>query len=122
MNALFQGFLDWLKQAYLEPTLRLLKIRAAIYYLEGIKTARQVLILLCMLIFVITLIGAGLVLIPVALLLFMPWQPETKAIVGLVIGIIYLLIPAIALLFLLSEKRWMKLTGTNDILKKLLDK
>lgn len=122
MNALFQGFLDWLKQAYLEPTLRLLKIRAAIYYLEGIKTARQVLILLCTLIFVITLIGAGLVLIPLALLLFMPWQPETKAIVGLVIGFIYLLIPAIALLFLLSEKRWMKLTGTNDILKKLLDK
>lgn len=122
MNALFQGFLDWIKQTYLEPTLRLLKVRVAIYYLEGIKTARQILILLCLLIFVITLIGAGLVLIPVALLLFMPWAPETKALVGLAVGLVYLLIPVVALFSLLSEKRWLKLTGTNDVLNKLLNK
>ena len=122
MNALFPGFLDWIKQTYMEPTLRLLKVRVAIYYLEGIKTARQILILLCLLIFVITLIGAGLVLIPVALLLFMPWSPETKALVGLAVGLVYLLIPVVALFSLLSEKRWLKLTGTNDVLNKLLNK
>ncbi|MBK7142091.1 MAG: hypothetical protein IPH75_08430 [bacterium] len=121
VNALFQGFFDWLKRTYLEPTIQILKVRAAIYYLEGVKSARQILILICLLVFVITLIGAGLVLIPLALLLFMPWAPETKAIVGLVIGFLYLLIPSVALISLLSEKRWMKLTGANDMLKKLLD-
>lgn len=121
MNGLFQGLLDFFKQTYVEPAIRMLKLRAAIYYLEGIKSARRVLLLLCLLIFVITLIGAGLVLVPIALLLFMPWDPQTKAIVGLAIGLVYLLVPAIALISLLSEKRWMRLTGANEILKKLVE-
>lgn len=99
----------------------MLKLRAAIYYLEGVKGAHRILILICLLVFVITLIGAGLVLVPLALLLLMPWEPTTKAVVGIVIGAIYLLAPAIALIFLLSEKRWMRITGATDILRKLVD-
>jgi hypothetical protein len=112
---------DWFRTTYLEPSLKMLKLRAAIYYLEGVKGARRILILICLLVFVITLIGAGLVMIPLALLLFMPWEPTTKAIVGIIIGAIYLLVPAIALISLLSEKRWMRLTGATDVLRKLAD-
>ena len=50
VNALFQGFFDWLKRTYLEPTIQILKVRAAIYYLEGVKSARQILILICLLV------------------------------------------------------------------------
>jgi len=46
----------------------------------------RILILICLLVFVITLIGAGLVIVPLALLFFMPWEPITKAIVGICIG------------------------------------
>lgn len=99
----------------------LLKLRAAIYYLEGVKTARRILLLLCLLVFLIILIGAGLVILPLALLIFMPWEPSTKAIVGSLIGAIYLLVPLAALATLLSERRWMKLTGASDILRKLAD-
>jgi hypothetical protein len=113
--------IDWLKSTYLGPSLKMLKLRAAIYYLEGVKTAHRILILICLLVFVITLIGAGLVIIPLALLLFMPWGPTTKAIVGIVVGAVYLLVPAIALITLLSEKRWMRLTGATDVLRKLAD-
>jgi hypothetical protein len=121
MNSLFQGMFDWLRSTYLEPTLKLLKLRAAIYYLEGVKGAHRILILICLLVFVITLIGAGLVMVPLALLMFMPWEPTTKAVVGIVIGSAYLLVPAVALVSLLSEKRWMRLTGANDVLRKLVD-
>ena len=121
VNSLFQGMFDWLKSTYLEPSLKILKLRAAIYYLEGVKGARRILILICLLVFVITLIGAGLVMIPLALLLFMPWEPTTKAVVGIIIGAIYLLVPAVALISLLSEKRWMRLTGATDVLRKLVD-
>jgi hypothetical protein len=121
MNSFVQGILDWLKSTYLEPTLKLLKLRAAIYYLEGVKGARRILILVCLLVFVITLIGAGLVIIPLALLLFMPWEPTTKAIVGIVIGAIYLLVPVVALIPLLSQKRWMRVTGATEVLRKLVD-
>lgn len=112
---------DWLRSTYLDPSLKLLKLRAATYYLEGVKGAHRILILICLLVFVITLIGAGLVIIPLALLLFMPWEPSTKAVVGIVIGAIYLLVPAVALISLLSEKRWMRLTGATEVLRKLAD-
>ena len=119
ITSLFQGVFDWLKSTYVEPSLKVLKLRAAIYYLEGVKGAHRILILVCVLVFVITLIGAGLVMVPMALLLFMPWDPVTKAVVGIVIGAVYLLVPAVALISLLSEKRWMRLTGANEILRRL---
>jgi hypothetical protein len=121
INSLFQGVFDWLKATYLEPSLKMLKLRAAIYYLEGVKGAHRVLILICLLVFAITLIGAGLVMVPIALLLFMPWEPVTKAIVGMGVGGVYLLVPVAALISLLSEKRWMRLTGANHVLRKLVD-
>ena len=112
--------LGWVRSAYVGPSLTKLKLRAAIYYLEGVKGAHRILILTCLLVFMITLIGASLVMIPLALLLFMPWEPATKAVVGIVIGAIYLIVPAIALISLLSEKRWMRLTGASDILRKFV--
>ena len=112
---------DWLRSTYLEPSLKMLKLRVAIYYLEGVRGAHRILMLICLLVFVITLIGAGLVMVPVALLLFMPWEPTTKAVVGIIIGAIYLLVPAVALISLLSEKRWMRLTGATEVLRKLAD-
>ena len=121
INSFFQGMFDWLRSTYLEPSLKMLKLRAAIYYLEGVKGAHRILILICLLVFLITLIGAGLVMVPLALLLFMPWEPTTKAVVGIIIGAIYLLVPAVALISLLSEKRWMRLTGATDVLRKLAD-
>ena len=112
---------DWLRSTYLEPSLKMLKLRAAVYYLEGVKGAHRILILICLLVFVITLIGAGLVIAPLALLLFMPWEPTTKAVVGIIIGVAYLVVPAITLISLLSEKRWMRLTGATAVLRKLVD-
>jgi len=112
---------DWLRSTCLEPSLKMLKLRAAIYYLEGVKGARRILILICLLVLVITLIGAVLVMVPLAVLLFMPWEPTTKAAVGITIGVTYLVVPAAALISLLSEKRWMRLTGATDVLRKLVD-
>jgi hypothetical protein len=121
INSLFQGMFDWLKSSYLEPSLKMLKIKAAILYLEGVKSAHRILILISLLVFVITLIGAGLVIGPLALLFFMPWAPTTKAIVGIIIGALYLISPTVALISLLSEKRWMRLTGATHMLRKLVD-
>ncbi len=121
IHSLIQGVLDWLKTTYLEPSVKMLKLRAAVYYLEGVKSAHRILILICLLVFVITLIGAGLVLVPLALLIFMPWEPISKAIVGIVIGAVYLLVPVVALIALLSEKRWMRITGATEVLRKLVD-
>ncbi len=120
-NSLFQGIFDWLKSTYLGPSVKLFKLRAAIYYLEGVKGAHRILFLICLLVLLITLIGAGLVIAPLALLFFTPWELATKATVGIIIGAVYLLVPAVALVSLLSEKRWMRLTGATGVLRKLME-
>jgi uncharacterized membrane protein YqjE len=119
--SLVYTLVDGLKKVYLDRLIRMVKVQAAIVYLEGIKRARRILILLCLLIFTITLIGAGFVLIPLALLIFMPWEPQTKAIVGIAIGAVYLLAPLVGIAFVLSEKRWMSVTGARDTLDKLVE-
>lgn len=119
MNIFVQAIIDWLRETYLQPLIRMLKAQAAALYVEAIKGTRRVIILLCLLIFTITLIGAGLVLIPLALLLFMPWDPQTKAMVGIVVGAVYLLVPLAAMLPVFSEKRWISLTKAEDTARKL---
>lgn len=120
MNSIFRGILDGLKLAYVGSSVRMLKIRGAIYYLEGVKSTYRALIQVCLVAFLITLVGAGLVLIPLALFIFMPWEPATKAVVGIVIGSVYMIVAGVGLISLLSEKRWMRLTGASEILHKLL--
>jgi hypothetical protein len=121
VNTLVQMLIEWLKKAYLDPVILTLKAQAAHVYLEGMKGARGVLVLLCLLVFVITLVGAGLVLIPIALLIFMPWQPQTKAVIGIVVGAVYLLAPLVATRPLLSEKRWLSVTGADETVKRMLE-
>jgi hypothetical protein len=121
VKLIFNLISDWLKKVYVEPILKMIKVQLAIGFLEGIRAARRILLLLVLLVFVITLIGGGLVLIPLSLLLFMDWAPHTKAIVGMVVGLLYLVVPAVALLPLLSEKRWMRVTSASKVLRQLTD-
>jgi hypothetical protein len=120
MSWFVSTLVDWLKREYLDPLIRTLKVQAAIVYLEGIKGARRILILFCLMVFIITLIGAGLVLIPLSLLQLIS-NEQTKAIVGAAIGVVYLLVPLAGAIFVLSEKRWMTVTGARDALNKLLE-
>ena len=120
MNTLVQMLIDWLKRTYLEPVIRSLKAQAADVYLEGMKGARRVLVLLCLLVFVITLVGAGLVLIPLSLLQLSE-SAGTKALVGTIVGVVYLLVPLVAMRPLLSEKRWLSATGAEETARKMLE-
>jgi hypothetical protein len=58
----------------------------------------------------------------VALCLFMPWAPETKAIVAASFGAAYIIIPLIVVMRLFSQKLWMKASKADVLLKKVLKK
>jgi hypothetical protein len=105
-----------------EPTLRRARIRAVICYLEMIQTARKSVIILGALIFCFVIMAGGAVLIPLALCLFMPWQPQTKALVACAFGAVYLLVPLIVAIVLMSEKRWMRITRADKLMKDVLIK
>ena len=66
LSGLANLLLDGIRERYLEPILRSLRREAAGYVEDAALAARRVVLMLGLLIFVITLLGAGLVLVPVA--------------------------------------------------------
>jgi hypothetical protein len=102
-------------ESYIRTTVDLLKLEAAIAYLKVLKGTRRFVILFTLLLFFTVVLACGFLLIPIALLLFMPWASETKAIVGICIGAGYVLIPIIVISALLSEKRWVKMSGVGKL-------
>jgi len=122
VNKLLSLVLRMAFKALVESPLRRAKIRAVIYYLEMIRTARKAVMALGVLMFCVLLMAAGAVLIPLALCLFMPWQPETKALVACAFGVVYVIGPLIVAMVLMSEKRWMRITRADKLLNDVLSK
>jgi hypothetical protein len=111
-SSFFQGLIE----SFIKTTIDMLKIEAAILYLKALKGIRRFVIAAMLLFFFVVVFGCGFLLIPIALLLFMPWDPQTKAIVGICIGAAYVLIPVIVISMLLSEKRWVKWSGVEKLI------
>jgi hypothetical protein len=106
----------------IDASVALCKIQAAIAYLNFIKGTRRMTLLICLLVFSVVILACGFLLVPVGLCLFMPWTPETKAIVAVSFGAAYIIIPLIVAMVLFSEKRWMKTSSADKLLKAALRK
>lgn len=121
MNKLLGSVLGMAASAWLvKPLVRRAKIRAAIYYLESVRSARQIVFAAGALVLCFVIMAGGAILIPLALCLFMPWQPLTKAIVASAFGAVYVIVPIAVAVTLMSEKRWMKLTKADKLLHNVL--
>lgn len=121
MIDIVSSFVKGLVKSYLESILELAKIRAAICYVNGIKVARRLFILWCALVFCLVLLAIGLGLIPIALCLYMPWTPQTKAMVAIAFGLVYIVVPLLVMINVFSQKRWMKISGAKDLVDGILD-
>jgi 4-amino-4-deoxy-L-arabinose transferase-like glycosyltransferase len=113
------NFVRDLIESYVRTIIDLLKIEAAVAYLKVLKGTRRFVIVTMLLFFFVVVLGCGFLLIPIALLLFMPWAPETKAIVGICIGAAYVVIPIIVISMLLSEKRWIRWSGVGKLIRQV---
>lgn len=118
INSFFKG----LVKSYLDSVFELLKIKAVLCYINGIKTVRRIFLMWCFLVFCLVLLAVGLGLMPLALCLFMPWSPQTKAIVTISFGAVYVIVPLIIVLTVFSQKRWIKVSGANDLMSNVLDR
>jgi hypothetical protein len=113
------SFFRDLIESYVQTTIDLLKTEAAIAYLKVLKITHRFFIIATLLFFFVVVLGCGFLLIPIALLLFMPWEPQTKAIVGICIGAAYVVIPVIVVSSLLSERRWVKWSGVGKLMREV---
>ena len=103
-----------------ETSVALFKIDAAITYLNVIKGTRRMAMLLCLMVLGVAVLACGFLLIPVALCLFMPWPPETRAIVAASFGAAYVLVPSIVVMALFAQRRWMRASRADKLLSAAL--
>ena len=97
----------------------ILQIEAAAVYVAGVRKARQAFIALLGLAVFLLLTLSGFVFIHIALFAWLPWSLPAKALVLLVLGMIYLGGGLAVVLGLSSDRTWMRFTKVDRILASL---
>ena len=101
---------------YRHLSMQLLKIEAAKAYLHGVRVARLSAIGLMGMGLVIGLICVGAVLLHAGLFILLPWSVEAKAVLGMVLGLLYMVVGVIALRAAMDERTWMRKSGAAEML------
>ena len=101
---------------YRHLTIQLLKIEAAKSYLHGVKMARLSALGLMGMGLVIGLICLGAVLFHVGIFVLLPWSVEAKAVLGIVLGLVYVAIGVFVLRAAMDERAWIKKSGAAEMM------
>jgi hypothetical protein len=113
------GIISALFGRWIDRVLDSLKTEAAAVYVAGVRKARQAFIALLGLALFLLLALSGFVLIHVALFAWLPWSLPVKALVLLVLGVVYLGSGLAVVLGLSSDRTWMKFAKVDRILASL---
>jgi hypothetical protein len=108
-----------LARDYQRKSVELAKITAASYYLQGAKALRKHYVALFFVFFYTLTLVMTLVLIPVTLLILAPWDILAKMISVCVLGVVYAGISLYYILYYLSEERWLRFSGCDELIKKI---
>ena len=106
---------------YRNLSLQLLKIEIAKSYLHGVRMARASAIGLMQMGLLIALIGVGALLLHAGLFILLPWSVNAKAVLGMIMGVVYMLGGGFALRAGMDERTWMEKSGAAQMLKEALD-
>ena len=85
------------------------------------QAIRRHIILFLIGMFFLMMLAVGLLVLPIALVLCLPWSTTVKVSVIAGLGAVYITLPAVALSWVLSEKRWMRFTMAEEWLSKVTD-
>ncbi|MCX7009010.1 MAG: hypothetical protein NTY53_17475 [Kiritimatiellaeota bacterium] len=117
LRGLLAGIAVKLLNHYRHLSVQLLKIEATKAYLRGVQLARQSALGVLGMGLMIGLICVGLVLIHAALFILLPWTLQAKAILGLGLGLVYVILGGVVLRAAMDEGVWMDKSGATAMLK-----
>ena len=104
---------------YRQKTIELIRLKAAEGYLVLLRTLRRHLILAVLALFAIVMSAVAIVVIPVAMVLVSSCATGTKMTLLACLGLGYCLAVALCLQNVLSEDKWMKASGFQELLDAL---
>ncbi len=117
-----KGLLYGLAGKSIQNLIDIARAELVIALIRALGGLRKLIVLLSLWVFLLMLLAGGLVIVPVALCVYMPWAPETKLIVLLSFAAVYIGVPLIALMSVLSERRWLKLFKVDELVAKVVRK
>jgi hypothetical protein len=97
----------------------ILHVEAAVVYVAGVRKARQAFIALLGLAVFLMLALGGFVLVHVALFAWLPWSTPVKALILLILGMVYLGGGLAVVLGISSDQAWMRFAKVDRILANL---
>ena len=100
---------------YRRLSIQLLKIEAAKAYLHGVQMVRLSVLGLMLMGLVIGLICIGALLFHVGLFILLPWSVKAKAVLGMFLGLAYVVIGCVSLRVAMDEKTWMEKSGAAEM-------
>ena len=121
IKGLLAGIALKLLNNYRRLSLQLLRIEVAKCYLHGVQMARLSALGLMCLGLVIGLMGLGALLLHAGLFILLPWTVEAKAILGIILGLVYMVGSGLALRAALNEKMWMAKSGAREMLREAIN-
>ena len=92
-----------------------LKLQAAAVYVAAVKKTRQAFIALLGSFLLLLLMMSGFLLIHIALFIWLPWSVSLKALILLILGVVYLGGGLAVVLRLSSDRAWMKFAKVDRI-------
>jgi len=117
IKGLLAGIAIKLFENWRRLSIHMLEIEAAKGYVHGVQLARLSAIGLMRMGLVIGLICVGVLLFHAGLFILLPWTVETKAVIGIFLGLAYVAIGYVALRAAMDEKTWMEKSGVADMLE-----
>lgn len=117
IKGLLAGMAIKLLDNYRRLSIQLLKIEAAKCYVHGVQMARLSAIGLMQMGLVIALICFGVLLLHAGLFILLPWTVEAKAVLGMFLGLAYVVTGGVALRAAMDERTWMEKSGAAEMLK-----
>jgi hypothetical protein len=117
IKGLLAGIAIKLLDNYRRLSIQLLKIETAKCYLHGVQMARLSAIGLMGMRLIIALICFGVLLFHAGLFILLPWTMEAKAVLGMFLGLAYVVIGGVALRAAMDEGTWMEKSGAAEMLK-----
>lgn len=122
MNKILAAVIGMIVDSFVRPALELSRVRAALKDVEVLRSVRRTILTLCGLTACIVLMAGGVILIPLALCLFMPWNPTTRLWVALGVAAVYVAIPIVIAGIALSERRWMRFFHVDELVQDVVAK
>lgn len=121
---LFKGILATMAARFLDNyrhlSIQLLKIEMAKACLHGVRMARLSALGLLMMGLVVGLICVGFILFHVALFVLLPWGLEAKAVLGLLLGLGYMVGGGLWIRAAMDERLWMEKSGAMRMMEDAL--